>query len=43
LIEETRKYVASRNLAASLFDGETVVLNLSDGNYYGLNPVGSEI
>lgn len=40
---ETTKYVASPNLAASMFDGETVILNLHDGNYYGLSGVGAEV
>jgi len=26
-----------------MFDGETVILNLHDGNYYGLNRVGAEV
>ena len=37
------KYVAQTNMAASMVDGEAVILNLQDGNYYGLNTVGAEV
>lgn len=43
MIDQSVKYVACPNLAASMFDGETILLNLHDGNYYGLNGVGAEV
>jgi len=43
MVSEDLKYVAHENLAASMVDGEAVILNLQDGNYYGLNAVGAEV
>ena len=40
---DTTKFVASHRLAASEIDREVVVLNLRNGNYYGLNPVAAEL
>ncbi|MBL8295344.1 MAG: PqqD family protein [Bryobacterales bacterium] len=43
MIGDTTQFVASQRLAASDIDGEVVVLNLRNGNYYGLNPVAAEV
>jgi hypothetical protein len=43
MIGDTRKFVASQRLVASQIDEEVVVLNLRNGNYYGLNPVAAEV
>ena len=43
MVSAEPRYVAHQNLAASMVDGEAVILNLKDGNYYGLNTVGAEV
>jgi hypothetical protein len=42
LRDETRIALSAEHVSAEL-DGEAVVLNLKDGVYFGLNPVGSRI
>jgi hypothetical protein len=42
LRDETRITLSAEHVSAEL-DGEAVVLNLKDGVYFGLNPVGSRI
>jgi hypothetical protein len=37
------RFVATREVAQTEIDGEAVVLNLRDGNYYGLNAVASQV
>ncbi len=39
----TARFQACRQLASSDLGGEAVVLNLQDGKYYGLNPVGATV
>jgi len=43
VIDNSVRYVASRKLTASEISGEAVILNLRDGNYYGLNQVAAEV
>ena len=43
MIDNSARYVASRKLSATEINGEAVILNLRDGNYYGLNPVAAEV
>ena len=40
--DESRVSLSSEQVSAEL-DGEAVVLNLKDGVYFGLNPVGSRV
>jgi len=42
LRDESRVSLSSEQVSAEL-DGEAVVLNLKDGVYFGLNPVGSRV
>ena len=42
LRDETRITLSAEHVSAEL-DGEAVVLNLKDGVYFGLNPVGSRV
>jgi len=42
-LSEATRVVASRELASSEVDGEAVILGLSEGSYYGLDPVGTRI
>ena len=39
----TARFRACRQLASSDLGGEAVILNLQDGKYYGLNPVGAAV
>jgi len=42
-ISEAAILQASANLVSSEVDGEAIILNFSDGTYYGLNAVGARI
>jgi len=42
LRDETRIALSAEHVSAEL-EGEAVVLNLKDGVYFGLNPVGSRV
>ncbi len=42
LRDETRITLSAKQVSAEL-EGEAVVLNLKDGVYFGLNPVGSRV
>jgi hypothetical protein len=43
MISERSIVVASRSQVSCELEGEAVMLNLKDGVYYGLNPVGAHI
>ena len=42
-ISEDSLIVADSNQVSTQVDGEAIILNLNDGQYYGLNPVGARI
>lgn len=42
-LDADTRMVAARDQVSAWLDGEAVVLNLADGVYYGLNPVGATV
>lgn len=42
-ITDSTRFVINKQLSSSEIGGEAVVLNLKDGNFYGLNPVAAEV
>jgi hypothetical protein len=42
-IDQSSKVVAGSNQVSTAVEGETVILELEHGTYYGLDPVGSRI
>ena len=43
MIDESSVVVAADHQTSTEVDGESVILDLEDGVYYGLNPVGARI
>lgn len=42
-LDADTRVVAARDQVSAQLDGEAVILNLADGVYYGLNPVGASV
>lgn len=43
MIDSNTQITASDNQVSSVLDDEEVILNLENGTYYGLNPVGARV
>ena len=42
-IDTSKVWVASKRLSSSEISGEAVVLNLADGNFYGMNDMAARV
>lgn len=42
-LDSTSRVVAARDQVSADLDGDAVILNLADGVYYGLDPVGAHV